>query len=150
MTAKIILNPYSNRWNAKKRWPEAEAALMAAAVDFELAVSEHPHHTIELAEQAGLVAAGYRLQYQVLIARPFLLTAMVLLAASVSLRFFRMGGVTKMILGGITAGFLLYVISKVTEDLSKAELMHPVAAAWLPVLTGGLTGFVALLYQEDG
>jgi len=105
---------------------------------------------IELADQAGLMASGYRLQYQVLIARPFLLTAMVLLAASVSLRFFRMGGVTKMILGGITAGFLLYVISKVTEDLSKAELMHPVAAAWLPVLAGGLTGFVALLYQEDG
>ncbi len=105
---------------------------------------------IELAGQAGLQAAGYRLQYQVLIARPFLLTAMVLLAASVSLRFFRMGGVTKMILSGIIAGFLLYVISKVTEDLSKAELMHPVAAAWLPVLAGGLTGFVALLYQEDG
>jgi lipopolysaccharide export system permease protein len=105
---------------------------------------------IEMADQAGLLAAGYRLQYQILIARPFLLTAMVLLAASVSLRFFRMGGVTRMILSGITAGFLLYVISKVTEDLSKAELMHPVAAAWLPVLVGGLTGFVALLYQEDG
>jgi lipopolysaccharide export system permease protein len=23
-------------------------------------------------------------------------------------------------------------------------------AAWIPVLVGGLTGFVALLYQEDG
>lgn len=105
---------------------------------------------IELAEQAGLMAAGYRLQYQILIAKPFLLTAMVLLASSVSLRFFRMGGVTRMILSGIIAGFMLYVISKVTEDLSKAELMHPVAAAWLPVLVGGLTGFVALLFQEDG
>jgi lipopolysaccharide export system permease protein len=28
--------------------------------------------------------------------------------------------------------------------------MHPIAAAWLPVLVGGLTGFLALLYQEDG
>jgi lipopolysaccharide export system permease protein len=25
-----------------------------------------------------------------------------------------------------------------------------VAAAWIPVVVGGLTGFVALLYQEDG
>jgi lipopolysaccharide export system permease protein len=25
-----------------------------------------------------------------------------------------------------------------------------VAAAWLPVFVGGLTGLVALLYQEDG
>jgi lipopolysaccharide export system permease protein len=105
---------------------------------------------IEIAERSGLVAAGYKLQYQILIARPFLLTAMVLLACSVSLRFFRFGGVAKMVLGGISAGFLLYVISKVTEDLSKAELMHPATAAWLPVLAGGLTGFVVLLYQEDG
>jgi lipopolysaccharide export system permease protein len=99
---------------------------------------------------SGLAAAGYKLQYQKLLARPFLLTAMVLLAAAVSLRFFRFGGVQKMVLSGIAAGFLLYVLSKVTEDLSKAELMHPIAAAWLPVLVGGLTGFMALLYQEDG
>jgi lipopolysaccharide export system permease protein len=105
---------------------------------------------ITIAEHAGLAAAGYRLQFQTLLARPFLLAAMVLLAAAVSLRFFRFGGVQKMVLGGVAAGFLLYVLGKVTDDLSKAELMHPVIAAWLPVLVGGLTGFVALLYQEDG
>jgi len=105
---------------------------------------------IQIAEHAGLVAAGYRLQFQKLLARPFLLAAMVLLAAAVSLRFFRFGGVQKMVLSGVSAGFLLYVLSKVTEDLSKAELMHPVAAAWLPVFVGGVTGFIALLYQEDG
>jgi lipopolysaccharide export system permease protein len=99
---------------------------------------------------SGLATAGYRLQYQKLIARPFLLAAMVMLAAAVSLRFFRFGGVQKMVLSGVGAGFLLYVLQKVTEDLSKAELMHPLAAAWLPVCVGGLTGFLALLYQEDG
>ena len=67
---------------------------------------------IELAENAGLAAAGYRLQYQKLLARPFLLAAMVLLAAAFSLRFFRFGGVQKMVLGGVAAGFLLYVLSK--------------------------------------
>jgi lipopolysaccharide export system permease protein len=103
-----------------------------------------------MTEHAGLGAAGYRLQFQKLIARPFLMMAMVFLAAAVSLRFFRFGGVQKMVLSGVAAGFLLYVLSKVTEDLSKAELMHSVAAAWLPVLAGGLTGFLALLYQEDG
>ena len=105
---------------------------------------------IDIAERSGLVAAGYKLQYHILIARPFLLAAMVMLACCVSLRFFRFGGVTKMVLSGIAAGFLLYVLSKVTEDLSKAELLHPAAAAWLPVLAGGLTGFIVLLYQEDG
>ena len=105
---------------------------------------------IELADRAGLVAAGYRLQYQQLLSRPFLLTAMVLLAASVSLRFFRFGGVQKMVLGGISAGFMLFVLSKFTEDMSKSELMSPILAAWIPVLVGSLTGFVVLLHQEDG
>jgi lipopolysaccharide export system permease protein len=105
---------------------------------------------IQIADHSGLGAAGYRLQYQKLLARPFVLASMVLLAAAVSLRFFRFGGVQKMILSGVAAGFLLYVLSKVTDDLSKAELMHPVAAAWLPVFVGGLTGLVALLHQEDG
>jgi lipopolysaccharide export system permease protein len=105
---------------------------------------------IRSSENSGFASAGYRLQYQKLVAQPFLLIAMVMLAAAVSLRFFRFGGVQKMVLSGVGAGFLLYVLSKVTEDLSKAELMHPIAAAWLPVCVGGLTGFLALLYQEDG
>ena len=105
---------------------------------------------ITIADHAGLVAAGYKYQFQKLLAQPFLLAAMVFLAASVSLRFFRFGGVQKMILSGVASGFLLYVLSKVTEDMTKAELMLPAAAAWLPVLAGGLTGFIALLYQEDG
>ena len=105
---------------------------------------------IEIADHANLGAAAYRLQYQKLLARPFVLASMVLLAAAVSLRFFRFGGVQKMVLSGVTGGFLLYVLTKVTDDLSKAELMHPTAAAWLPVFVGGLTGLVALLYQEDG
>jgi lipopolysaccharide export system permease protein len=105
---------------------------------------------IDSAERAGLGAAGYKLQYHKLIARPFLLCAMVLLASAVSLRFFRFGGVQKMVLSGILSGFLLYVLSKVVEDLSKAELMPPLAAAWLPVMVGMLTGFVVLLHQEDG
>lgn len=64
MTAKVILNPYSNRWNSQKRWPQAEAALKDAGVDFELAVSERKGHLVELAEQAvrdgfsPIIAAG--------------------------------------------------------------------------------------------
>ena len=89
-----------------------------------------------MAERAGLAASGYRLQYQKLFARPFMLAAMVLLAAAFSLRFFRLGGVQKMVLGGVASGFLLYVMSKLTDDLSKAELMPPMVAAWMPVVIG--------------
>jgi len=53
MTAKVVLNPYSNRWNSQKRWDEAKAALNAAGVKFELAVSKRKGQIIELAEQAA-------------------------------------------------------------------------------------------------
>ena len=64
MTAKVIHNPYSNRWNSLKRWSEAEAALKAAGVDFQTVVSERPRHVVALAEQAArdgfspIIAAG--------------------------------------------------------------------------------------------
>ncbi|MFH2104187.1 MAG: YegS/Rv2252/BmrU family lipid kinase [Chloroflexota bacterium] len=64
MTAKVILNPYANRWIAQKRWPEAEAALRNAGVEFELEVSKFAGHMIDLAEQAvrdgfsPIIAAG--------------------------------------------------------------------------------------------
>ena len=64
MPAKVILNPYSNRWRAEKRWPEAALALKNAGVDFELAISERHGHATELAELAArrgfspIIAAG--------------------------------------------------------------------------------------------
>jgi diacylglycerol kinase (ATP) len=53
MTAKVILNPYSNRWNSQKRWAEAEAALQMAGVSFDLAISQRKGQIVELAEQAA-------------------------------------------------------------------------------------------------
>jgi lipopolysaccharide export system permease protein len=102
------------------------------------------------AQNAGLSASAYQLQYQKLLSRPFLLATMVLLAAAFSLRFFRFGGVQKMVLGGVATGFLIYVASKLTDDLSKAELVNPIVAAWMPTVVGGLAGVLALLHQEDG
>ena len=52
MTAKVLLNPYSNRWNSQKRWAEADAALKAAGVDFELVISKSKGQIAELTEQA--------------------------------------------------------------------------------------------------
>src|SRR5512141_604919 len=53
MTAKVILNPYSNRWNSQKRWPEAEAALKAAGVDFKVEVSQFKGQIVDLVEQSA-------------------------------------------------------------------------------------------------
>jgi diacylglycerol kinase (ATP) len=64
MKIKVILNPYSNRWNAQKRWGAAEAALRNAGVKFDLSVSERPDHIVDLAADAvrkgfsTIIAAG--------------------------------------------------------------------------------------------
>ena len=69
MSATVILNPYANRWNSKTRWPEAEAALTAAGVAFEMYVTDGPGHAIRLAERASregcfpVIAAGVLLTY---------------------------------------------------------------------------------------
>ena len=105
---------------------------------------------VALAARAGLPTHRYALQYQVLLARPLLLAAMVLIAAAVSLRLVRLGGVTRAITGGVVAGFTLYIASAVASDLGEAGAVPPVLAAWLPGLGAILLGTSALLYSEDG
>ncbi len=101
-------------------------------------------------ERAGLDATGYRLRYQELLARPLMLAAMVLVAASFSLRFFRMGGVGKMVSGGVAAGFVLYVATKLVGDLGGAGFISTPVAGWSPAAVGCLFGVLVLLHQEDG
>ncbi|WP_407521069.1 LPS export ABC transporter permease LptG [Methylobacterium oryzisoli] len=101
-------------------------------------------------ERAGLDATRYRLQQAVLTARPVLFLAMVLVAASVSLRFFRFGGIGTMALAGVTAGFVLYVARQVMESLGASGLVAAPVAAWFPAVVGSLLGTLALLYLEDG
>jgi lipopolysaccharide export system permease protein len=100
--------------------------------------------------RAGLSAERFKLHYQSLLAKPFLLMAMVLIAATVSLRLFRLGSVLPMILGGVAAGFLLYVAMEMAKQLGTAGVVQDVVAAWTPVVVAMLTGLTILLHQEDG
>ncbi|WP_350333825.1 LPS export ABC transporter permease LptG [Coralliovum pocilloporae] len=105
---------------------------------------------IEFAEAAGLPADRYRQKLHSLIALPVLLISMVLVAATVSLKISRMGGLTKLILGGVSAGFVLYVISKIAGDLGATGLVPPGIAAWTPSIVAMLMSMTILLYTEDG
>jgi lipopolysaccharide export system permease protein len=106
--------------------------------------------TINRMEQADLNATTYRLHYDLLLARPLLFIAMVFVAASVSLRFFRFGGVAMMVLGGVAAGFMLYVATELMAELGASGIISSSVAAWFPAVVGSLLGTLALLYQEDG
>lgn len=101
-------------------------------------------------EAAGIDATRYRLRFQELIARPLLLMAMVFIAASFSLRFFRFGGVARMVSGGVISGFVLYVATKLASDLGGAGLLSAPVAAWSPAIVGSMLGVLVLLHLEDG
>lgn len=105
---------------------------------------------IRLWKKAGLPATRFQLQYQSLLAVPAMLVVMVLIAATVSLGFFRLGGVARVIIGGVVAGFVLYVVTKLSDDLGAAGFVPPAAAAWAPAVVGALISVTVLLHQEDG
>ena len=105
---------------------------------------------IEIAERSGLVAAGYKLQYQLLIARPFLLcrhgsSCLFCQFAILPLRRrpengfeWRCGRVSALCHVQGDGGF--------EQGRAAASSCGGVVAC----ARGGLTGFVVLLYQEDG
>ena len=74
----------------------------------------------------GLNANGFGMQFHSLIALPMLMVAMTLIAATVSMRFARMGQSATMILGGVVAGFLLYVVSVLVKAFGTAGIVPPV------------------------
>lgn len=105
---------------------------------------------IEIAERAGLPATQYRVQYQLLLSRPFLLMTMVLIAATCSLRGFRFGNVQLNALAGIAAGFAFFVLAEVSRNFAMAGLTSAMAAAWVPVIVAASLALTVLLYKEDG
>ena len=105
---------------------------------------------ISLLERSGFPAQRHRLHFNVLLARPFLLCAMVLVAATFSLRMQRRGGATLMIVGGVISGFLLYFISDVVFALGLSTKIPVSLAAWTPTVVSLIFGTSTLLHLEDG
>jgi lipopolysaccharide export system permease protein len=105
---------------------------------------------IAIARSFGLKANAFAMHFDSLLALPFLLVAMTLIAATVSMRFARMGQSATMILGGIAAGFLLYVVSVLVKAFGVAGFVPTAVAAWFPVVVAMFFGVTFLLYKEDG
>ncbi|MFA5122886.1 LPS export ABC transporter permease LptG [Zavarzinia sp.] len=101
-------------------------------------------------EAAGFSATRYLVQWHSLASIPLVLCAMVLVAATVSLRHSRRGGVAMLIgLGGI-AGFALFVVSDIARALGIAESVPVILAAWGPAIAATLVGIALLFHLEDG
>ena len=64
--------------------------------------------------------------------------------------FARLGQSAPMILGGVAAGFLLYVVSVLVKAFGSSGFVPPPVAAWFPVVVAAFFGVTFLLHKEDG
>jgi lipopolysaccharide export system permease protein len=105
---------------------------------------------ISLLDRSGFSSVRHRLHFQSLLALPLLCATMALVSAGFSMRPTRRGGVAKMIGGGVSSGFALFVISKVAEEFGQSGALPVFLAAWAPSASGLMLAVALLLHTEDG
>jgi lipopolysaccharide export system permease protein len=101
-------------------------------------------------QKSGFSAIRHRLHWHTLLAAPFLMCAMVLIAATFTLRQSKRGATTFVIVGGVLTGFLLYFFSDVVFALGLSDSIPVELAAWTPSGVATLLGLATLLHLEDG
>ena len=101
-------------------------------------------------EQAGFSARGYRLWFQMELAQPLLMAAMVLMAAGFTMRHVRFGGTGQMVLYAMLAGFGIFFLKNFAQALGDAGQIPIIVAAWSPPLAAALMSLGLLLHLEDG
>ena len=105
---------------------------------------------IKSMQNAGFSAVKYRLHWYSILAKPFLLCAMVLVAAVFSIRMTRFGGITLVAISGIILGFLFHFLANVVYALGSVGNLPILLAAWAPVTIISLFGLAFLMHVEDG
>jgi lipopolysaccharide export system permease protein len=105
---------------------------------------------IAFAEKAGFDTTPYKLQYQQLLARPLLMVAMVLLAATCALKPFRFGKIQTMVIAGLSGGFAFFILVELSRKLGMSGYISTGVAAWAPIVIACLLASTVLLHQEDG
>jgi len=105
---------------------------------------------IGAAQAAGFSAIRYQLYFYTLLALPALFAAMVFMAASFSLRLARFGGMSRVILYSVFAGFGVYFFSVLTQTLGQSGILPVALAATAPAAAAILIGMTLVFHQEDG
>lgn len=105
---------------------------------------------IQLLTDSGFAAVKHRLHWHSILAMPLLLLAMVLIAATFSLRLTRRGGTGLLIAGGVLAAFLFFVLSDVVQAFGLSGKIPAVMAAWTPAGVCTLIGLALMFHLEDG
>jgi len=127
-------------------WDRIEDALATPAT---MSVWELPGYIASL-EGAGFSARKHRLRFHALLASVVMTTAMLLIGATVAIRFRRRDGAAWMLTVGAGAGFLLFILSDVVSAFGLSGRAPVALAAWTPAAAAVMLGYAALLHMEDG
>ncbi|MDP5306875.1 LPS export ABC transporter permease LptG [Paracoccus spongiarum] len=101
-------------------------------------------------ERAGFSAARHRVWLQMELARPFLMAAMILIAAAFTMRHVRGGNTGAAVLMAFAAGIGLFFLRNLAQVLGDNGQVTPSMAAWTPPLVGALLALGLILQREDG
>ena len=99
---------------------------------------------------AGFSTSGLRLQFHKLLALPFTLIAMTLIAAGVSMNLTREGGTLRLLLIGASVGFAVFFIQNIIKAFGETGVINVVFAAWIIPIIVLLSGIIYLSIIEDG
>ena len=105
---------------------------------------------INTMEATGFDSRKLRIHFQSLLAQPLLFAAMVVLAATVSLKVARFQPTALMIGGGVVIGFVVFFASSFLKALGASDQIPVELAAWFPPLIALSLGISVILTTEDG
>lgn len=105
---------------------------------------------IEVLDATGLSTLEHRMHFQRMLSEPLLLMAMVLIAATFSLRLTRRGGTLILVLAGAFAGFAFFMLTNLVQALGLSASLPVALAAWAPSGICLMLGLSLLMHLEDG
>ncbi|MBS0124226.1 LPS export ABC transporter permease LptG [Thetidibacter halocola] len=101
-------------------------------------------------EQAGFSARRHLVWFQMELARPLFLVAMVLVGAAFTMRPARLGRTGVSVLSAILLGFGLYYVRNFAQIMGENGQLQPLLAAWVPPVAALLLALGLVLQMEDG
>ncbi|WP_410219226.1 LPS export ABC transporter permease LptG [Paracoccus sp. (in: a-proteobacteria)] len=101
-------------------------------------------------ERAGFSAARHKVWFQMELARPFLMAAMVVIAAAFTMQHIRGRNTGAAVLMAFGAGIALFFLRNLAQVLGDNGQITPSMAAWTPPLVGALLALALILKREDG
>ncbi len=99
---------------------------------------------------AGSPTVMYRLKLHQLLSTPLMFAAMSVLGAVFSLRLMRLGGLTQLVVSGVSLGFVVFFVNQLFSSMGKADLIPVSLAGWSPAILAMLAAMTLLVYTEDG